>query len=55
VTSASATPPRGILSRRVPASDEVDAEARAALAGQGLLRDGRIAVGAFAEWVRARS
>jgi hypothetical protein len=55
VTRASATPPRGILSRRVPASDEVDAEARAALAGQGLLRDGRIAVGAFAEWVRARS
>jgi hypothetical protein len=55
MTGAGATRPRGILSRRVPAGDEVNAEARAVLVGQGLLRDGRVAVGAFADWVRARS
>jgi hypothetical protein len=54
MTGASATDPGGTLSRRAPAADEVDAEARAALVGQGLLRDGRVAVGAFADWVRAR-
>jgi hypothetical protein len=55
MTGASATRPRGIFSRRAQAGDEVDAEARAALIGQGLLRDGRVAVGAFADWIRARS
>jgi TIR domain len=55
ITGACSTRPRGILSRRASAGDEVDAEARAALVGQGLLRDGRVAVGAFADWVRARS
>ena len=40
---------------RLPTEDEVDTEARAALVGQGLLRDGRVAVGEFADWVRTRS
>ena len=34
---------------------EAEAEARAALAGQGLVRDEHVAVGAFGDWVRARN
>jgi len=38
-----------------PVGNEREAEARAALVGQGLLHGDSVAVGAFVDWVRARS
>lgn len=55
IVEASALSPDAEAFRLPPAGIGAVAEARAALAGQGLLRDGRVAVGAFAAWVRALS
>ena len=56
LVQASAGQRRRWWRRRTPrvSGDEVEAEARATLTGQGLLRDDSVAVGAFADWLKAR-
>ena len=54
VHGASAKSRRWWVPMRPTVATKVDMEAKAALIGQGLLRDDQVAIGAFAEWVRMR-